>query len=196
MIKIAHRINTITALRKIPIDWGVEVDVRHDNRNGRLYLNHDPGVGEDLERYLRKFNHAFIIFDIKESGVEDRVIDLASKYRILKSKYFLLDVEFPYLYTASRKNIKQIAVRYSKDEPIEMALKYKNKVDWVWIDTNTKLPLDLKIKNKLKGFKTCLVSPDRWGRPEDIPKYRMKMKKLGFKLDAVMAGFEHRKSWE
>lgn len=197
MIKIAHRINTIAELSRVPVTWGVEIDVRHNNRTGRPYLNHDLGEGEDLERYLKKFKHAFIVFNIKEAGIENKCIDLAVKYHIPKKNYFLLDVEFPFLYRASRKEgISQIAIRYSEAEPIEMTEAQRNFVDWVWIDTNTTLPLDMKTVPRLKGFKTCLVSPDRWGRVDDIPKYRQKLKKIGLALDAVMVGLEHGKLWD
>lgn len=196
MIKIAHRINSIAELKNIPSDFGVEIDVRHDNRNNSLYLNHDPGTGDSLEEYLKNFRHHFIIFDIKEAGIEQHCIDLAAKYSILTDNYFLLDVEFPYLYKASRQeSIKQIAVRFSEAEPIEFADAQRGFVDWVWIDTNSKLPLDALIVEKLKSFKTCLVSPDRWGRPEDILVYKQKMKDLNFKLDAVMCGIEHMDLW-
>ena len=71
--------------------------MRHDNHNNGLYLNHDPGTGEDLEKYLQHFQHRFIIFNIKEAGIEQRCLDLAAKYGINPENYFLLDVEFPYL---------------------------------------------------------------------------------------------------
>lgn len=192
MIKIIHRINTIEGLGVIDPRYGVEIDVRHDNRSGKLYLNHDPGTGDDLDAYLKHFKHRFIIFNVKEAGIENRCIELAKKYKIPKSKYFLLDVEFPYLYRASRKEgVREIAVRYSEAEPIEMTLAQKGFVDWVWIDTNTKLPLSSITVKKMKGFKTCLVSPDRWGRPQDIESYLARIKKLGFKLDAIMVGKEY-----
>ncbi len=197
MIKIAHRINSIRELKNLPPGYGVEVDVRHDNRAGQLYLNHDLGAGEDLEEYLKNFRHRFIIFNIKEAGIEQRCINLASKYNIAKQNYFLLDVEFPYLYNASRKmGVKEIAARFSEAEPIEFALAQKGFVDWVWIDTNTKLPLDQIIVKKLIGFKTCLVSPDRWGRADDIAGYRQKMESLNFKPDAVMCGIEYINLWD
>ncbi|TSC91515.1 MAG: hypothetical protein CEN90_313 [Parcubacteria group bacterium Licking1014_17] len=196
MIKIAHRINKIADLAKVPGNWGVEIDVRHDNRSGKVYLNHEPGDGDDLDEYLKNFEHAFLIFNIKESGIEQTCIKLAQKHKISKSKYFLLDVEFPYLYRAVRSGIRQIAVRYSEDEPVEMAIKQKSKLDWLWIDTNTTLPLDKKIINKISGFKTCLVSPDRWGRPDDILKYRRKLKKLKYTPDAVMVDLKFGNLWD
>ncbi len=211
MTIIIHRVNTIEKLKTIPSDFGVEIDVRHDNKTGRLYLNHDPGEGADLEEYLKNFHHAFTIFNIKETGIEQACINLATNYQVYPSeaprrrgegglpptRYFFLDVEFPYLYKASRKQgIKNIAVRYSEAEPIEMTLAQKGFVDWVWIDVNTKLPLNANIVEKLKDFKTCLVSPECWGRPEDIKKYRSEMKNLNFTPDAVMCDFEYIKDWQ
>ncbi|TSC67020.1 MAG: hypothetical protein G01um101466_819, partial [Parcubacteria group bacterium Gr01-1014_66] len=145
MLIIQHRVNTISELQDVPSRYGVEFDVRHDNRTNHLYLNHDPGEGDDLEEYLKNFHHAFGIFNIKETGTEDRCIELAAQYKIPKSNYFFLDVEHPYIYKASRKGVREIAIRFSEDEPIEQAMLYKDKVDWVWIDTNTMLPLDEEI---------------------------------------------------
>lgn len=207
MLIIAHRVNTIEKLKLIPPQYGVEIDVRHDNRTGKLYLHHDPqtasgglGACADLDEYLSNFRNAFVIFNTKEAGTEQRCIEMAAKHGIPKSNYFLLDVEFPYLYRASRKEgVREIAVRYSEAEPIEMTSAQHGFVDWVWIDTNTHLPIDEKVAPELMRFKTCLVSPDRW-RPqlavEEIRQYRAKMRELDFRLDAVMVGIEHAQLWE
>jgi hypothetical protein len=196
-IIIAHRVNTAEKLAEIPPEYGVEIDVRHDNLTGNIYLNHDPGKGENLELYLENFHHSFIVFNVKEAGIENKCITLAEQFGIPKSNYFLLDVEFPYLYRASRnEGVREIAVRYSEAEPIDMALAQKEFVNWVWIDTNTRLPIDKDTAAKLKGFKTCLVSPDRWGRPKDISEYRKKIERLNFPLTAVMVGIERAALWE
>ena len=108
---------------------------------------------------------------------------------------FLLDVEFPHLYRAARKGERAIAVRYSEDECIETVLKYKGRVDWVWIDTISRLPLDAQVVEQLRGFKTCLVCPERWGRPQDIPVYRKQLAELGIKIDAVMTAEAHVAAW-
>lgn len=192
MIKIVHRVNSIRELKNIPISYGVEVDVR--GYGDRLVLNHDPLVGgENFEKYLEKYHHAFVIFNIKEAGIEQRVIDLARKFNI--ADFFLLDVEFPFIYRAVRSGFKNIAVRYSEDECIDTALLYKSRVDWVWIDTNTRLPLNKKIVKDLRGLKTCVVSPERWGRPNDISKYKQQMKALNFEPTAVMAGKDVMHFW-
>jgi len=203
---ILHRVNRIEHLRTVPDNYGVEIDIRGDR--DRLLLNHEPlESGKDydeLEDYLRVFaerNLPFIIFNTKEAGYEQRIIDLATKYGLGPERYFLLDVEFPYLYKATRgKGVRSIAVRYSEAEPIEAVLAQaeegKPLLDWVWIDVNTVLPLDTASIEKLKQFKTCLVCPHCWGRPEDIPAYIEKMKELGFIPDAVMTSETHASLWQ
>jgi len=202
MLIICHRINTIEELKKIPKEYGVEIDIR--GYGNKLLLNHDiidnPEKYDKLEEYLRNFNHAFIVFNIKEAGYEQKVIDLAEKYGI--KEYFLLDVEFPFIYRATRKDrFRKIAVRYSEAEPIEsveaqFSKKGEPLLDWVWIDTNTKLPLDENIVRRLSAFKTCLVCPERWGRPEDIENYANKINELGFNLDAVMTNMKYAEKWK
>lgn len=201
MIIIVHRVNTIERLKTIPEKYGVEIDIR--GLGSKLLLHHDPlqdGVAYDeLEDYFKVFRHAFIIFNVKEAGYEGRIIELAKKYHI--SDYFFLDVEFPYLYRATRtEGIRKIAVRYSEAEPIEVAeaqLKGgKPLLDWVWIDTNTVLPLNKNVVKRLQPFKICLVCPERWGRPEDIKPYQEKMKILGFIPDAVMTAESYIPVWE
>jgi len=193
MLKIIHRVNTIKFLRKIPHNFGVEIDLRAYGKD--IILTHEPfHTGDVFEEYLKNYQHAFIILNIKEAGIEDKVLALLKKYKI--KNYFLLDVEFPYIYRAARQGVRNIAIRYSEDEPIEMALKYKQYVDWIWIDTNTRLPLNKSIIKKLAGFKTCLVSPERWGRPQDIFNYQKKMKELNFVPDAVMTEISYVFQWE
>lgn len=198
---IIHRINSIKELKQIPTKYGVEIDVR--GYGSRLLLSHDPieddiSKYDELEDYLSCYQHSFIIFNMKETGYEQRVIDLAAKYSI--ENYFLLDVEFPYLYKATRKlGLRKIAIRYSEVEPIETVLAQsvggEPLLDWVWIDTNTKLPLDTNIMEKLKGFKTCLVCPERWGRPEDIAVYKKYINKNNIHINAVMTSLLYVNDW-
>jgi len=208
---ICHQVNTLAELEKIPKKYGVEVDVRHSNLKDALYLNHNPGDGDLLRDYLKVFNHRFIIFNIKEAGIEQGCIDLAQRNGIPRANYFLLDVEFPYIYRAAgfplrdrirsgeiKKDdyIHELAVRFSEAEPIEQTLALEGIVDWAWIDTNTRLPLDEDSVGLLSKYKTCLVCPERWGRPEDIPKYAAKMKELKFKPCAVMTNIKYAEQWE
>jgi hypothetical protein len=190
---ILHRINSAAQLAKVPPHYGVEIDIRTAGKN--LILNHEPfATGELLATYLQHFRHRFIIANIKEAGIEDEVVKLFAAQRI--TDYFLLDVEFPYIYRASRKGMRKIALRFSEEESIETVKLYCSKVDWLWIDCFTQLPLNASSVTVAKEFKSCLVSPERWQRPEDIPRYQQNMKDLGFQLDAVMTEARFAPQWE
>lgn len=189
---IIHRVNKIADLKNVPSEYGVEIDIRA--YGDKLVLTHEPfESGDDLEEYLKNYHHAFVIFNIKEAGIEKRVIELAKKYKV--KDYFLLDVEPYWIHHATEGGFKNIAIRYSENEPINMALKYKNKANWLWIDIPTKLPLSPTIVKQMKGYKTCLVCPERWGRPKEIALYIKKMKALKFNLDAVMTSMKHVPEW-
>ena len=123
-----------------------------------------------------------MVLNIKEAGIEDEVLRVVR----LRKSYFLLDVEFPFLYRASRNGERSIAVRYSEDESLDTVKNYVGMVDWVWIDTNTQLPLDENSIPVLNRFKKCLVCPERWGRPEVISQYKTYLKNYGVKMDSVM----------
>jgi hypothetical protein len=190
---IIHRVNTIADLQSTSHKYGVEVDVRANGSD--LILNHEPFAnGTALFEYLQEFRHKFIVFNIKEAGIEHEVIRLSQQFGI--NEYFLLDVEFPYLYSASRKGMRKIAIRYSEDECIETVLKYRDRLDYVWIDTNTMLPLSRDICRLLKPFRACLVCPERWGRPEDIGSYQLALKNLGFQIHSVMTSHKYAPFWE
>ncbi len=115
MLIIEHRVNWIdnglTKLVDVPLEHGVEIDVRNDPATGRLYLHHDPQNAEGLKScvylddYLKVFaaqKNAFVIFNVKEAGIEKRCADIAEENGISPDKYFFLDVEFPFLYAATR----------------------------------------------------------------------------------------------
>ena len=180
---IIHRINKIKELKKIPINFGTEIDIRSNNSD--LILSHNPFLkGDKLENYLENYKHKTLVLNLKEAGIEKTVLDLIKKYSI--KSYFLLDVEMPYMYTATKRGQKNIAVRFSEYEDIALADHFKNKLKWVWIDTATKLPLNQNNIKTLSKFKSCLVCPERWGRVKDIAKYKKILKKLKYKPDAVM----------
>lgn len=191
---IIHRINKVEELKKVPKEYGVEVDVRL--RNDRLILNHDAFEdGELLEDYLNEFNHAFLILDVKEEGIEKEAIELCKKHNI--SNYFLLSVSLPFIYILSKEGIKNLVIRFSEFEDISAPLNFKDNIDWVWVDTFTKNPLTRDAYEKIKkaNFKICLVCPERWGREEDIVKYKEQMEKEDIKIDAVMTSLKHAKTW-
>jgi hypothetical protein len=190
---IAHRLNKISEIKKLSKKYGAEIDLR--SSGSKIILHHDPyKKGEKLENYLSNYNHGTLILNIKESGIEKDVIKIIKKFGI--KKYFLLDVEMPFICTNTKKFNQNVSIRYSEYEPIETVSKFEKNIGWVWIDTFKTLPLSNKVKKTLNKFNTCLVCPERWGRPKDIKKYYIKMKKLNFFPNSIMTSKKYIKKWE
>jgi len=164
MLLINHRVNTIEKLKETPQHAGVEVDIRA--YKDTLILHHDPFVeGVQLEEFLQHYNHAFIILNVKCEGIEIKSIELMKKYNI--HNYFLLDVSFPFIIKLINQGMSRIAVRYSELESIETCLALKGKVEWVFIDNLTRLPIENNAFQRLrKHFKLCIVSPELLKRNE------------------------------
>ena len=190
---IAHRLNKISEIKKLSKKYGAEIDLR--SSGSKIILHHDPyKKGEKLENYLSNYNHGTLILNIKESGIEKDVIKIIKKFGI--KKYFLLDVEMPFICTNTKKFNQNVSIRYSEYEPIETVNKFVKNIGWVWIDTFKTLPLSNVAKKTLNKFNTCLVCPERWGRPKDIKKYYIKMKKLNFFPNSIMTSKKYIKKWE
>jgi hypothetical protein len=183
---ISHRINTSTLLKKTPKFFGIEVDIR-SNEN-KLIIHHDPfEKGEDFEEWLKCFNHKTLILNVKEEGLEERLLILMDKYMI--EDFFFLDQSFPFLRKTAFNGESRCAVRVSEYEDINTALSFARKIDWVWVDCFNHFPLSKEDARKLNnlGFKLCIVSPELQGRDADqeIPILLKKLKKMDINPEAV-----------
>ncbi|MFM7358565.1 MAG: hypothetical protein ACKO1T_08300 [Sediminibacterium sp.] len=189
---VIHSVNTLDQLSKVSTEFGCEIDIR--SNGGHLILNHDPHEdGEKLVDFLENYQHGLLVLNVKEAGLENEIIQMMSQAGI--TEYFLLDVEFPYLYRAAQMGIRNIAVRFSEEEPIQMAQNFIDRVDWIWIDTLTKLPISADSLPVVQKFKSCLVCPERWGRPMEIPQLKKQMLGMDFHPSAVMTGLNFVKEW-
>ena len=192
---IAHRINRIKELKKIPKEYGVELDLR--DFGGRLVLQHEPFMdGEDFAEYLKHYDHGTMILNIKSERIERKVLELVQKYNI--KDYFFLDSSFPMIYSLSKSGEKNIALRFSEFEGIDTILNMKGKIDWIWVDCFSKLPIDNENYNLLKqhGFKFCLVSPELQGQDEKLEEYKKYLNDKNIIFDAVCTKIYNAKRWE
>jgi hypothetical protein len=183
---IAHRRNTIAELDATPTELGIEVDIR--SFGDRLVIHHDAFVeGESFEVWLKHYRHGTLILNVKEEGLEARLIDLMRTSGI--SDYFFLDQSFPFLVKWSKAGERRCAVRVSEFESVDTALTLAGKVDWVWVDCFTRFALTGDEAQRLQhsGFKLCLVSPELQGRPADteIPALIALLRERGIRADAV-----------
>ena len=195
MIFIRHRRNTEKELAETSTAHGAEIDIRSQGQH--LVLHHEPyEAGTRFDSWLENYRHQTLILNVKEEGLEDRVLELMAKHGI--EDFFFLDQSFPFLIKTSRTGESRCAVRVSEFETIDTALSLAGKVEWVWIDCFNQFPLDRESATKLKenGFKFCIVSPELQGRMElsDTHEIAMAMKSAGIIPDAICTKFPER--WE
>ena len=183
---IAHRRNTLNELIATPAKYGIEVDIR--SYGDKLVIHHDPFIeGESFEDWIAVYQHGTLILNVKEEGLEARLIELMKLHGI--TDYFFLDQSFPFLVKWSKVGERRCAVRVSEFENIETALTLAGKVDWVWVDCFTNFPLSHEDAKRLKnsGFRLCLVSPELQGRNAEIeiPQLARLLAERGIEADAV-----------
>lgn len=186
MILISHRRNTLNELIQTDAKYGVEVDIRSYKND--LIIHHDPfQPGENFEKWLECFKHKTLILNIKEEGLEEKILPLMKKYNI--EDFFFLDQSFPFLVKWAKAGEKRCAIRVSEFESIKTALSLSKKISWVWLDCFDKFPINQKEFRKLKkvDFKICLVSPELQGREPtiEIPLFAEIIQKDGLLIDAI-----------
>lgn len=160
---IAHRRNTLSELLATPTAYGIEVDIR--SYGDKLVMHHDPFIeGESFDAWIAAYNHDTLILNVKEEGLEARLIDLMRSHSI--EDYFFLDQSFPFLVKWAKAGERRCAARVSEFESVETALSLTGKINWVWVDCFTHFALSYEDAKRLKkaGFKLCLVSPELQGR--------------------------------
>lgn len=183
---ISHRRNTISELNATPKKYGIEVDIRSCGE--QLIIHHDPFVdGELFEDWVAAYQHGTLILNVKEEGLEGRLISLMQSHGI--EDYFFLDQSFPFLVQWAKEGEHRCAIRVSEFEAIETALTLAGKVDWVWVDCFNYFPLSHEDAKRLKnaGFKLCLVSPELQGRNADteIPQLIQLLDKRYIQAEAI-----------
>ncbi len=160
---IAHRRNTLQQLDATPVHYGVEVDIRSVKQ--QLVIHHDPYVGgESFDAWIAAYRHGTLVLNVKEEGLEQRLISLMQEHRI--DDYFFLDQSLPFLVKWAKAGQRRAAVRVSEFEPVASALTLSGQLDWAWIDCFTRFPLTARDAARLRdaGFRLCLVSPELQGR--------------------------------
>lgn len=196
---IAHRVNTIAELREVPREYGVELDLR-DDLTGRIYIQHNPFEdGEDFDSYAQEYadkHDGIMILNVKSERIEHKILEIINKYRI--KRYFFLDSSFPMIKLLSDLGEKKIAIRFSEYEGMDTVRAMAGRIDWVWVDTFTLLPINHKLYMEIKqlGYKLCLVSPELQGQKEKIQLYKQKLKDMNIIFDAICTKKNNISEWQ
>lgn len=183
---IAHRVNTVEGLRATPTEYGVEMDLHAFG--DRLVVHHDAFTDAlDFERWLDAYQHALVILNVKEEGIEARVRELVLARGI--ERFFFLDLSVPALMKMVRAGEHRVAVRVSSVEPIAGALALGERAEWVWLDLfESRLPVTAEEYQMLRdaGYRICLVSPELHGRDiSEIADIRRELAALGLTPHAI-----------
>ena len=155
---INHRVNNLNKLKNTAKNLGIEIDIR--TIKNKLILNHDPFLnGLKFEIFLKHFNHNFLIINVKEEGIERKIVQILNRFKI--RKYFLLDTTIPMSLKLPKTLNK--CLRISDLERINFESKKINQFNWIWIDYVNDIyavkKIEFKILKKLK-IKNCFVSPE------------------------------------
>lgn len=159
MIIVKHKINTLTNLKKIPKIYGVEVDVRFNNK--KFILSHENNYKKKkiyLDNFLKEFKHKYLILNLKEQHLAKKLLKYMAQKKI--ENFFLLDL-FPHE-IIKLKPKEKICTRFSYYESLKNLDKIKQFSKWVWVDfLNKRKITKSEFKNLKKlGYNVCVVSPE------------------------------------
>lgn len=182
----AHRVNDPAALREVPVDLGVEIDLHADG--DRLVLVHDAfATGPGFDEWLASYRHRFIVLNTKEEGLEQAVVAALDAHGI--TDWAFLDQSFPYLVRTLRAGETRTMVRVSEYESVHTALALTPRPDWVWVDSFTgSWPAAADLARLVEhGFRLMVVSPELQGRSldEELPVVTARFEEAGVPVHGV-----------
>lgn len=167
MLIVDHRRNDLTQISETDPRFGVEIDLR--NHGNDILVTHDPFIidAPKLEEWLEQYRHRFLIANVKEEGMEERLVALLTHYGV--QDYFILDESFPFIRKYALSGLPHFALRVSEFEDYRTALNLARSlktvrcsVEWIWADSFTGEPLKPDTARALRdeGFRLCAVSPE------------------------------------
>lgn len=192
---INHRINTLKELNKIPLNMGIEADIR--DYKDKLILSHDPfKSGEKFSNFLKKVNKRVTFLNIKSFGIIDEILEKIKNH----NNFYFLDLCFSEIHYLIKKGYsKKIILRFSKYEKFDLKSKSLKNIEWIWFDYFDKKLLTKSIYNHVRKNKKkiCIVSPDLLGGDKkEILKFIKYLKKNKFKIDAICTKKKFVNLWE
>jgi hypothetical protein len=187
MLKIHHRVNDSSRLSDIPKTAGVEIDLRSWKQS--IVVTHDVYTdAESLDTWLKNYNHSKLILNVKEEGIEEKILGLVRSANI--DSYFFLDQSFPWLVKTIRSGEVRTAIRISDFESPLTALSVQPRPNWIWADSfsgDWGYLNEWAERLKERGFQICVASPELHGRQSQVEFNNLQsiVNHLGNNIDAV-----------
>jgi hypothetical protein len=183
---VVHRVNDPVVLAATPVEYGVEIDLHADG--DELVLVHDPfSSGPMFAHWLDSYQHAFIVLNTKEEGLETRIEAMLGERGI--SEWAYLDQSFPYLVKTLLRSETRTMVRVSEYERSATPLDLAPRPQWVWVDSfHGTWPSATELRALVEvGYRLMLVSPELQGRdPErEQPEIEALFTDAGLLIDGV-----------
>ena len=183
---VAHRRNLPAELAQTPRELGIEMDIR--SYGDRLVVTHEPfDPGVDLEEWLDAYAHAFLVANVKEEGLEERVETALAARGVEEWTY--LDQSFPFMVRTLRRGESRCMARISEYESVHTVLALQPRARWVWLDSFTGAlpPREDLAALAGTGYRVMVVSPELQARdPEpEVEGIRRALAEAGLALDAV-----------
>jgi hypothetical protein len=186
---IAHRVNTIDDAKTIPGLYGIECDIRDG-----LVVTHDHGTtGIHFKEFAETLkDRPLVILNVKCEGVEHELL------KHITFPYFFLDCGFPMIYKLSNNGNKNVAIRFSEYEGMDLVRNMAGKVDWVWVDTfhGTYPKIENLREIKKLGYKICIMSPELQKLSLSIKKYANYLRDNSIEVDAVCTKLWNIQTWK
>ena len=129
-----------------------------------------------FSKWIKYYNHKLLVLNVKEEGLENQIINILKKNKV--KNFFFHDQTFSTILKTMNKT--NVSVRFSEYEPIENVVVFKNKFNWIWVDSITKVPITDENFQTINKFNVCVVCPSLWKRSEDINKEKYKLSKYNF----------------
>lgn len=116
-----HRANDLNIIRD-----AAEIDLR--TFNNKIILQHDI-LKDGLELDLNKLRDKTIIFNVKESQIEDLIIQ-----KVKNIDYYFLDSQIPDIIRLAKSGFNKFILRISPYEDINTKLYNLVKPKYIWVD--------------------------------------------------------------
>jgi len=191
-----HRCNSVELLNETPPVYGIEMDLR--THKDEIIVAHDPfSPGPRLSDWLCDYRHAGLILNVKEEGLEDRILEIVFKFGI--ANYLFLDQSYPFMVKWLTKGLQaHIAARVSEYESINSVKSLVCMPSFIWCDSFTgsweHLPEVIEVAQDRK-LQVIIVSPELHSRSEQSEIKELQQMLTEFNSEGVNVCTKNPENW-